>query len=101
MIKVKIEKEVAEGLFQALGTASLLNQDKQRVELSADVLVQQTGKGKGLKAELILDGSKHISKINGKEVLAYSGEDLSTGIKSKLQPGDELEFSKFAISLKN
>ena len=90
-LDVKITEKVADGFYKATGTLSVEGENKG----VAEVLLQETQPGK---VKLVLDSSKLISKIGGREVMLYT--NVPEVEVKKVAPGSELSISKFWFNLK-
>jgi hypothetical protein len=89
-LTVKLISKVSEGTWSAEGTFS-----SSKFSAPADVLIKETPEG----ARLHLDSSLKISKIDGREVLAWINAKPVAIEKAK--KGAEISFSGFHVSLKN
>lgn len=90
-LDVKITEKVADGFYKATGKLSVTGHET----MDAEVLLKETAPGK---VKLVLDSSKAVSKIKGREVILYT--NVPEVEVKKLAPGVELSISKFWFNLK-
>ena len=89
-LKVKLEKQVADGVWSAVGN---LNTSDGK-EGPAEVLFQQTGENK---LKLMLNSKLKVSTIMNREVNLYS--NVKEVEVKKIEAGAEVEISTFWFSV--